>query len=672
MEEFLSLVDVENFDKDYSKDICKGKYFGFPIDPIIRAEKRLRDAKERSIAYFSMEYGLATSFYNTFKSTGEVHEANKTPKNTVFSNYRVADYLFDVKTDSLIDLPIYSGGLGVLAGDTVKTMADYKLPAVGIGILWRSGYFRQEFWFKYGQVPEKTHWDPHSYPGLIPLKNTVTLKLKNEDIRLKLWKYYVYSYKLDYAVPLILLDAEIPENREDLRMLTDQLYRSDNSWIKLMQRIVLGFGGISAVNALNYPVKIFHLNEGHAVFAFIEKARGLSSEQVESLKGHFCYTCHTPVQAGHDRFSTDDMQRVLKDDDFRLIQRFGREDSGLINLTLLSMNIASSINAVSRRHQEVMQLQFPEYKDRIKYVTNGVHPYTWISPDYIKLFKDFTPPVEDIDSNPMSLANVSLIRNNESFRKQIWLKHKVNKQRLCSLLEKWKLKEDVLTLCWARRIAAYKRPSLILQDIERLISIAAKVGPLQIILAGKAHPNDNLGFTFINEMLDKVDKLGDKNYDILKIVILENYDIYLGHLLTSGVDLWLNNPYPPFEASGTSGMKAIFNGVVQLTTSDGWVVEAEDKGIGKIFGTRYSEGKLGNEFDRSMKDDADALYKSLEDLSAMYYSTYNGKLNVSSPWIDMMINCVAVSSHFNTYRMLDEYKSLIWDGCLKEERTARV
>lgn len=672
MKEFLSLVEVDDFDKRYAKDIGNGTYFGLPIEPIIKAEKRLRDPNERSIAYFSMEYGLATSFYNTFKSQTIPGAENKTPRNTIFSNYRVADYLFDVKTDNLIDLPIYSGGLGVLAGDTVKTMADYKLPAVGIGILWHSGYFRQEFWFKYGQVPEKTHWDAYNYPGLIPLKNTVTIKLKEEEIRLKLWKYYVYSYKRDYAVPLILLDAEIPENREDIKMLTDQLYRSDNSWIKLMQRVVLGFGGVSAVNALDYPIKIFHLNEGHAVFAFIEKARGLNNEQIEGLKTHFCYTCHTPVQAGHDRFPQNDMQRVLKDDDFKLIQRFGREDSGLINLTLLSMNIASSINAVSKRHQEVMQLQFPGYKDRIKHVTNGVHPYTWISKDCLELFKSFNPPIENVESNPMSLVKALNLKENKDFRKQLWLAHKKNKQRLCSLLEKWRFKEDTLTLCWARRIAAYKRPSLILQDINRLIEIAKNVGPLQIILAGKAHPNDNLGFTFINEILDKVDRLGDKDYDILKIVILENYDIYFGHLLTSGVDLWLNNPYPPFEASGTSGMKAILNGVVQLATSDGWVVEAEDKGIGKIFGYRYSDGKIGSEFDRSMKGDADELYKALEDLSRAYYSTYKNKFNPSSEWIDMMINCVAVGAYFNTYRMLNEYKSLIWDACLEKERALKV
>lgn len=672
LKEFLSLVDIDDPDGRYSRDIGQGKFFSMPLEPIIVAEKRLHQADERPIAYFSMEYGLATSFYNTFKSQIVSGPQNKLPRNTVFSNYRLADYLFDVKIDSLIDLPIYSGGLGVLAGDTIKTMADYKMPAVGIGILWHSGYFRQEFWFKYGQVPEKTHWDAFSYPGLIPLKNTIVIKLKNEEVRLKLWKYYVYSYKHDYVVPLILLDAEIPENRDKINTLTDQLYRSENSWIKLMQRIVLGFGGVSAIKELGYPIETFHLNEGHAVFAFVEKARGINDAQLEELKKKFCYTCHTPVQAGHDRFSEWDVRQVLREEDLNLIQRFGREDSGVINLTLLSMNIASSINAVSKRHQEVMQLQFPEYKERIKYVTNGVHPYTWISKDFLDLYKRFNPVIKDIESNPMALAKVRSLKNNHDFRNQVWLAHQSNKERFCNLFEKWKLNKNIFTVCWARRIAAYKRPSLILKDIDRLIAIAKKVGPLQIVLAGKAHPNDNLGFTFINEMLDKVDALGDGNYDILKIVILENYDIYLGQMLTSGVDLWLNNPYPPFEASGTSGMKAILNGVAQLTTLDGWVVEAEESGIGKIFGHRYNDSKIGTEFDRYMKDDAEELYSSLEEMAALYYTTFNNKLNLSSGWIDIMINCIATGAHFNTYRMLDEYRSKVWNVSRKEERVIKV
>ncbi|TAN63288.1 hypothetical protein EPN16_00005, partial [bacterium] len=210
--EFLSLVDVENYDTIYHKDIAGDKYFGMPLSGIVEAEKRLRAASEKAIAYFSMEYGLATSFYNKFSSVRPLSVNNKNQEQEVFSNFRLADYFFTLDVNNIIDLPIYSGGLGVLAGDTLKTMADYKLPCLGVGMLWNTGYFRQKFWFKYGQMPEKIHWDLSTYPGLIPLKNRVKLSLQSEDIYLRLWKYYVYSYRRDYAIPLLLLDANVEPN----------------------------------------------------------------------------------------------------------------------------------------------------------------------------------------------------------------------------------------------------------------------------------------------------------------------------------------------------------------------------------------------------------------------------------------------------------------------------
>ena len=275
LEEFLSLVDVENFEERYKEDISKGLYFGMPLQPIIDAEKRLKSSQDRNIAYFSMEYGLASSFYNAFSSTRPLEESNKSQDHEVCSNFTLADYFFTINTNSIVDLPIYSGGLGVLAGDTVKTMADYKLPAVCFGILWNSGYFRQRLWFKYGQFPEAMPWDLNSYPGLIPLKNKVKISLKSEDVFLRLWKYYVYSYDKSFAVPLILLDSNVEENSEKNRHLTDQLYRSESGWIKIMQRLILGMGGVSALRDLGYQIDLHHLNEGHAVFAYVEKARGL-------------------------------------------------------------------------------------------------------------------------------------------------------------------------------------------------------------------------------------------------------------------------------------------------------------------------------------------------------------------------------------------------------------
>ncbi len=384
--EFYSLVQVDDYDGHYAKEIKDNNYFGMPLEAIVTAEKRLRSESERGIAYFSMEYGLATSCYNKFSSQLPINPTNKLPENAVFSNFRVADYFFVLQADNIIDLPIYSGGLGVLAGDTVKTMADYKLPVAGIGILWSSGYFRQKFWFKYGQAPEKIRWDPFTYPGLIPLKNRIKISLKGEDVFLRLWKYYVYSHKHDAVVPLVLLDSNFEANSERARNLTDQLYRSDNVFLKLLQRVLLGFGGVSALKELGYNIDLYHLNEGHAVFAFVAKARNLGPEDLEKLKSKFVYTCHTPVEAGHDRFSFDDLNRVLKKEDTETIEKFGKERPGVANLTLLAMNISSAINAVSHNHQKVMHIQFPDYKDRIKYVTNGIHTYTWMSSRFQVLF----------------------------------------------------------------------------------------------------------------------------------------------------------------------------------------------------------------------------------------------------------------------------------------------
>jgi len=660
LEEFYSLVQVDDTDGHYAKDIQNSHYFGMPLEAVVKAEKRLRLAKERCIAYFSMEYGLATSCYNKLSSQLALNLANQVPENGVFSNFRVADYFFALHQNNILDLPIYSGGLGVLAGDTVKTMADYKLPVAAIGILWSSGYFRQKFWFKYGQAPEKMRWDPYTYPGLIPLKNKIKISLKSEDVYLRLWKYYVYSHKHDAVVPLILLDSNVDPNSEQARNLTDQLYRSDNIFLKLLQRVMLGFGGVSALKDLGYNIDTYHLNEGHAVFAFIAKSRGLSKSALEALKSKFVYTCHTPVEAGHDRFFFDDLNKVLKKEDAELIEKFGKEHSGMANLTLLSMNVSSAINAVSHNHQKVMHIQFPDYKDQIQYVTNGVHPYTWMSKSFQDLFNKFPATFPDMDVNPVILSRATELKSDVNFRVQLWQAHQSNKAELCKLLEKWKLDKNLFTVCWARRVAAYKRPSLILHDISRLVRIAEETGPLQIILAGKAHPNDNLGFTYINETLDKVDKLKE-DYDKLKIIVLENYDISLGKLLTSSVDIWLNNPLPPFEASGTSGMKAILNGVLQMSTVDGWVAEATDRKIGAFFGYKNVEGSVGNEADLHMNTDAEELYRALEGMVSLYYKTnQSGKVEASSGWIDMMIECIATAAQFNTYRMVDQYKQQIW------------
>ena len=662
LRQFLSLVDVHEFKQRYSEDVDNNSYFGYPLDKIIEIEKRLRSDKGNSVAYISMEYGLATSFYNIFKRKGGISEKNKVLYHKIFSNMRIEDYLFDFRIDETLDLPLYSGGLGVLAGDTLKTAADLGLPLVAIGILWEKGYFKQNFWFKYGQVPEERDWDPHSYPGLISLKNIIKIKFKRDIVYLRLWKYYVFSYDKKSVVPLILLDSNVPENSEEIRKLTNQLYRSSNNWIRIMQRSILGIGAVKALDELGYKVCRYHLNEGHAAMAFVEKAIGQGEEELSNLRKEFVFTCHTPVVAGHDRFPLGDLEKIFPSKEFSFLMKYGKEDNNeLINLTLLLLSNCENINSVSKKHQYVTHSQFPQFKDKIISVTNGIHISTWVSESFAQLFDKYKNTVGDYRRDPSGLKRIVELKGDRQFKIDLWNAHKENKRRLSVIFNRWKIEENVFTICWARRIAQYKRPSLIFQDAKRLLSIAKNKGRVQIILAGKAHPADNLAGTYIGDMMNSIDNLS-KEFENLRIIMLENYDIFFGKLLTSCVDVWLNNPLPPFEASGTSGMKAMLNGVIQLTTLDGWVVEAQNKQIGEIFGYQHRKGEpIGSESELRLKEDSEALYNSLEKLVSLYYKIdNNGDIDINSQWIDFMINCIAESHYFNTHRMVKEYKEKMW------------
>ncbi|MFH0772637.1 MAG: alpha-glucan family phosphorylase [Candidatus Omnitrophota bacterium] len=664
LEEFHARVKVHNFKEGFAEDITSDSFFGFPLRSIVEAEKKLISKESSSVAYFSMEYGLATSFYNCFNSKRPISNYNNLTHQDIFSNMRIRDYYFSFSVDHrIIDLPIYSGGLGVLAGDTLKSAADLKISLAAIGILWRKGYFKQNFWFKDGQVPEEINWDPHTYPGLAPLDTIIKIQLKTGPLYLRLWKYYVYSFDKEHAIPLILLDADVEENDPNSKRLTDQLYRSDNSYIKIMQRVILGVGGIKALEALGYEINKYHLNEGHAAMALVEKARGLGEDKLGFIKKNFVYTCHTPVAAGHDRFPVKELERVLPDENLDFVKKNGLEDNAIINFTTLLMNRCDYISAVSAKHGEIMRQQFPQYKNKIKSITNGIHIPTWISKDIEELLKKYGIDFKNLCGDSNISADIETLRKNKRFRQELWNAHQANKTSLKTIFDSWNFKEDVFTLCWARRIATYKRPSLIFKNPQRLTEIAKNSGPIQLIIAGKAHPNDNLVGTFINEIMNSIDSLGSQN-TVLRIIMLENYDIFFGKILTNSVDVWLNNPLPPFEASGTSGMKAILNGALQLSTLDGWVVEAADSGIGEIFGYRHKTGDpIGSELDLRLESDSDELYKSLEKLTKLYYETNkNGKVDVDSQWIDIMINCLKESAFFNTYRMVKEYRDKMWFG----------
>ncbi|HVN67304.1 MAG TPA: alpha-glucan family phosphorylase, partial [Candidatus Sulfotelmatobacter sp.] len=389
-----------------------------------------------------------------------------------------------------IDLPIYGGGLGVLAGDALKSAADIGLSLTGIGILWTKGYFKQKFWFRSGgQLPEEMAWDPYSYPGLVPLEPRISLEISGQKLALKLWKYYVYSRDQKNVVPLVLLDSNLPENPEYFRELTDQLYRSTNGWIKICQRAILGMGGIKALDALGYSIDKYHLNEGHAAFAFVEKAK---STDPEKLRSSFAYTCHTPVEAGHDRFDMQELAAALGPEAAEIVKRYGQDKNNpnVANLTLLAMSTSAHANAVARKHGEITRLQFPEFKDKIDSITNGVHTFTWMSAPIAELLRRYKDRLGDWDSDPNLLGRVTELRADPGFRQALWQAHRQNKKKLAELLAHWYFDETAFTVGWARRIAPYKRPTLLLQDVNRLLEMTGRLGPLQIVIAGKAHPAD--------------------------------------------------------------------------------------------------------------------------------------------------------------------------------------
>ena len=654
-------LDTQGFNFD-AQDVNEAYFYGIPSSVVCRAEEQLLNPAVRSVAYFSMEFGLAPSVYHPYQTKAPLSPRNKKRDFEVFSNMRQMDYYHFIHIDTLVDIPIYSGGLGVLAGDTLKSAADLKLPLLGVGILWNKGYFDQQFCIRDGQLPGEFDWDPRTYPGLVKLTTEIELSIGRDPVKLNLWKYYVPSFDKQHVVPLILMDSNHPDNSKWAKELTGQLYQSSTVWWKIVQRKVLGMGGMRAILALGYAIDVFHLNEGHAAFAFVEAAKGKSPEEIAALTERFAYTCHTPVEAGHDRLPIDELANVLSEEELQLAKHYGRDENpARLNLTILAMNASKHVNAVAKKHEEVTKIQFPGHEEKIRGITNGIHIPTWISRPFEQLFNEYPFVFENWKDSPDSLQQVTRLLHDRGFREKLWSAHKQNKAQLLELLRPWMVRDEIFTIAWARRAAPYKRPSLIMQDPARLVEIAKKYGGLQLLFAGKAHPNDFAGTGNIKEILNIIDSL-EKDRGSLRAIFLENYDTCVAKLMISGVDVWLNNPLPPFEASGTSGMKAVLNGVLQLSTMDGWVVEAADDEIGEIFGHRPEEGEIGREMDLRLQEDSSSLYDKL-DLMARDYA----QVEQSRPedrhacnWIDRMIHCIEAASFFNTSRMVSQYNRTIW------------
>lgn len=540
------------------------------------------------------------------------------------------------------DIPTYSGGLGVLAGDTIKSAADLRLPMVAVTLIYRQGYFRQDLDEHGRQTEYPEVWNPAEHMTLLPHK--VKISIQGRDVAIQVWAYNISSLVDKWNVPIFFLDTNLPENSPEDRTLTDTLYGGDDRY-RLKQEAVLGLGGVSMLRALGFRIKKYHMNEGHASLLTLELLNRYKRDiesvwdereiwDTERVKDLCVFTTHTPVEAGHDRFSYDMVKEVL-DETFpvEVLKELAGADK--LNMTLLAMNLSKYINGVAKKHGEVSKVLFPGYQ--IQAITNGVHSYTWTCESFARLYDKYLPGWAN---EPELFVRVDKVPEEE-----LWGAHMEAKRKLIDHVNSVTgahMDYDTLTIGFARRATAYKRANLLLSDIERLRKIAG--GRLQVIYAGKAHPKDFDGKNNIMEIFNNIKTL-EKD---IKIVYLNNYNMELALKMVSGVDVWLNTPMRPREASGTSGMKASHNGVVNFSVLDGWWIEGHIEGYtGWSIGASPTESTLAKTTDIL---DAEDLYHKLETL---VIPTYYGNRKV---WVKMMENSIAkIAYYFNTHRMMRRY-----------------
>lgn len=547
---------------------------------------------------------------------------------------KVAYFSMEVALDP--EIPTYSGGLGVLAGDTLRSAADLGVPMVGVSLLHRKGYFNQKLDENGNQTEEPVEWDPeHLLQRMEPL---VRLTLEGRPVHLRCWRYLIYGIN-GHMVPVYLLDSQVSANSEEDQTFTHYLYGGDERY-RLCQEVLLGMGGTLLLESLGHAdIDTFHMNEGHSallVLRLVERQLARSGNQYPSSKELMAvrrqcvFTTHTPVPSGHDEFSGNLVRQVLGEERTMLLFSTGFTGLDHLNMTHLALHHSNYVNGVAMRHGEVSRGMFPKY--RIRALTNGVHAATWVAPPMRELFDREIPEWRHDNIYLRYAIDIPL--------KDVREAHLRAKRALLRAVEAScgvKLDEDVLTVGFARRATGYKRADLFLSDQERLKQMALSAGPLQVIYGGKAHPKDEGGKAKIRRIFRAAKALDHS----VKIVYVQNYDWSWGALICSGCDLWLNTPIKTREASGTSGMKAAMNGVPSLSVLDGWWVEGHLEAL-----TGWSiDGKDGDE-----QAEAESLYDKLEKVvMPLYYKDPDG-------YAQVMRTAVALNgSFFNTQRMLLQY-----------------
>lgn len=548
---------------------------------------------------------------------------------------RIAYFSMEIGIRS--DMPTYSGGLGILAGDTIKSAADLNIPMVAVTLLTKKGYFKQEIDIFGRQIELPEEWETSNF--MTPLKERVSVFIEEREVFIGAWLYVVESMR-GSKVPVIFLDTDLVENAHHDREITHYLYGGDLAY-RLKQEIVLGIGGARMLDELGFEIKKYHMNEGHSALLTLELLKRFKRDieevwderlvwDIDKVRGLCVFTTHTPVAAGHDKFPYELVKRVMCEIvPLDILKELGGKEH--LNMTLLALNLSRYVNGVAKKHGEVSKNMFPGYE--IHAITNGVHSFTWTCESFKRLYDKYLPGWAN---EPEIFVRVGRIPDNE-----LWEAHMEAKRHLIDYVNRETqvgMNYDTLTIGFARRATAYKRADLLFSDINRLSRLGE--GRLQIIYAGKAHPKDEPGKLLIQKIFEIKEKLKDK----IKIVYLKNYNIELALKLVSGVDLWLNTPLRPLEASGTSGMKAAHNGVPNFSVLDGWWIEGHIEG--------YTGWSIGPSPDvpSDPERDADDLYYKLETIIIPTF--YNDK----KTWIRIMQNAIGKNAYyFNSHRMMRRY-----------------
>ena len=652
---FLKLVDQEkleniaedaSFLKEYNKNI--ENFDGYINNKNTWFSKRYPDNKTDLIAYFSAEYGL----------------------------------------DEVV--PIYSGGLGILSGDHLKSASDLGIPLVAIGLLYKNGYFHQKIDRNGSQQTEYHNIDLDNLP-IVPAKDEngqeviISVKMADKKVYLKVWKIAVGR------VTLYLLDSDIEENADEFRDITLRLYGGDQE-MRIKQEIVLGIGGVTLLNSLGLNATVFHMNEGHSSFLVLELIKKIMEEKKVSfniardiVSAKTVFTTHTPVPAGNDIFPTTLVEKYFKDfwkplgiskEEFMELGMKPKEtNKTTFNMGILALKIAGKKNGVSKLHGAVSRELFGEVwpdiapnESPITYVTNGIHTCTWLAPTMKELYnKHLIPFWQDKIHLNDTWEKIRDIPDEE-----IWHAHQLRKEKLLKLVKNnvttrlknngmhydqikeitSKLDPNVLTIGFARRFATYKRATLIFKDLERITQILNDESrPVQLVFAGKAHPKDVEG----QNLIRRIHEISMMPQFKGKIFLLEGYDISVARHLISGVDVWLNNPRRPMEASGTSGEKASVNGVVNFSILDGWWAEGYNQKNGWAIGTNAEY----TSYEEQDVADSESIYNILENkIIPTYYNKENG---ISKEWVNLMKNSIiSTGGNYSTARMLVDYAEQLY------------